>query len=1241
MQSSQNVSCYGGANGSINVNVTQGTAPYTYNWSNGATTQNISGLTSGSYSVTVTDANGCTQSLSAVISQPSAALNGSTTVTSNISCYSGNNGSVSLTVTGGTQPYSYLWSNGATSQDLTNVGAGTYSVTITDVNGCVFQTSATIAQPAGALGTSVNINQNVSCYAGNDGTVTLNVTGGTLPYTFNWSNGATTQNISNLASGTYTVTVTDANGCFASTTATVSQPTGALNVNLSTTQNVSCYGGSNGEITATVTFGTSPYTFSWSNGATTQNLTNVSYGLYWVTVTDANGCTEVQSGYVSHPYGPLQVDLQATQNVSCFGFADGEITMAVGYGTPPYTFQWSNGATTQDISNLAAGTYTVTVTDANGCTEVQSLQISQPAGALEVSLSSSQNINCYGGNNGQINVTVNQGTAPYTYNWSNGATTQNISNLTSGTYTVTVTDANGCVETLTQSLSQPAGALSAYLAAQQNVNCFGGSDANIDMEVMSGTPPYTYLWNTGDVTQDLTNVPAGTYTVTVTDANGCTELLTTTVIQPAGALNANISSTQNIGCYGASTGSINVLVSMGTSPYTYQWSNGATTQSLSNIPAGTYTVTVTDYQGCTETLSATLTQPQGALNATIQSIGNADCRGNSSGSVTISVTQGTAPYTYQWSNGATTQNLSGVNSGTYTVTVTDANGCTQTLTATVTQPAGSLSANLQSSQNVSCYGGANGSITINVSQGTAPYTYQWSNGANTQNISGLSAGTYTVTVTDANGCIETLSANITEPQGALSVSLQSSQNISCFGGNNGSIQLTVNAGTAPYTYNWNNGATTQNLSNLTAGTYSVMVTDANGCTETQTVTLTQPQGALQISVASSQQVNCYNGNDGQITVNVIQGTPPYSYSWNNGATGSTITGLAAGTYTVTVTDANGCTETMSSTITQPQQALMMTGNTSSSNCLAGVGGSVSVSPVGGTAPYTYNWTNGANTQNLTNVPQGSYTVVITDANGCTAQSEFTVTDLSAFNAQADGPTTICVGNLAYLIADSIPGATYQWYLNGQTLGGAIYPHFVTPVAGSYTVTIQHACGTFTSQPINITVNSAANITVSPNVIICPGESTQLLASGGVNYTWTPATGLDYPNVPNPVASPATSTTYTVEVENAEGCRASAQVLVTVFCDTLIIPSGYSPNNDGVNDGFVIVGIEKYPDNKIWIYNRWGNLVYKESGYKNEWNGYSNVSGIYIGKKVPAGTYFYVLDLGNDQKPRQGYIVLRY
>jgi len=1241
LQSSANVSCYAGANGEIQVNVTQGTAPYFFNWSNGATTQNISNLSSGTYSVTITDANGCTSNLSVSISQPSAPLSGSATVTSNISCYSGNNGTVDLTVTGGTSPYTYLWSNGSTTQDLTGVGAGTYSVTVTDANGCIFTASSTITQPVGALSVSASISQNVNCYGGNDGSVALNVGGGTQPYSYSWSNGSTSQNINNLVAGVYTVTVTDINGCFVTATATVAEPQGELDVTLQSSQNVNCYGGSNGNIQINVTMGTAPYSYLWNTGATTQNLNGVPTGVYTVTVTDANGCTQNESVYIGQPQAALSLSLTATQNASCFGFSDGEIVSVASDGTAPYTYLWNTGDTTSGLSNLPAGIYTVTVTDANGCTEVQSQAITQPAGALNIALQSYQNISCYRGSDGEINLTVTQGTAPYTFNWSNGAVTQNLTNITVGAYTVTVTDANGCSDTLSYTLTEPAGALSPYLAAQQNVNCFGGSDASIDLEVLAGTAPYTYLWNTGAVTQDLNNVSAGTYTVTVTDANGCVETLTTTVIEPAGALDVNVSSIQSVDCYGGSTGSISVNVNMGTIPYAFNWSNGAVTQNISNVPAGTYTLTVTDAQGCVETETVIVTQPQAALSAVIQTIQDADCFGSSTGSVSINVNQGTAPYSYNWSTGDTTQNLSNIASGTYTVTVTDANGCTQTLAAVIGQPLGALTASLNAMQSVACYGGSNGSISVNVTQGTPPYAYLWNTGATTQNIYGLSAGNYVVTITDSNGCIDTLSVLVTEPAGALTVNLQTAQNVSCYGGNDGSVQLTVTQGTAPYTYNWSNGVTTQNQTGLAAGIYSVTVTDANGCTEVASATISQPQGALQVSVSSSQNVNCFNGTDGQLTIAVTQGTSPYTYLWNNGSTTPSLTNITAGTYSVTVTDANGCTEILSATIGQPLQPLMMTGSTSSSNCLAGLGGSVNINPDGGTAPYSFNWSNGATSQNLTNVPDGSYFITITDANNCSATSQFVITDISEFNAHADGPSTICVGNVAFLIADSIPGATYQWYLNQQTLGGAVHPHFVTPVAGSYTVTIQHTCGSFTSQPIEITVNSVANISVSPNVIICPGESTQLLASGGINYSWTPVSGLDFPNVPNPVAAPAATTIYTVEVENDLGCRASAQVTVTVFCDTLIIPSGYSPNNDGVNDGFEIVGIDKYPNNKIWIYNRWGNLVYKASGYNNEWNGYSNVSGVYIGKKVPAGTYFYVLDLGDNQKPKQGYIVLRY
>jgi gliding motility-associated-like protein len=296
---------------------------------------------------------------------------------------------------------------------------------------------------------------------------------------------------------------------------------------------------------------------------------------------------------------------------------------------------------------------------------------------------------------------------------------------------------------------------------------------------------------------------------------------------------------------------------------------------------------------------------------------------------------------------------------------------------------------------------------------------------------------------------------------------------------------------------------------------------------------------------------------------------------------------------------------------------------------------------GGTSPFTYQWNNGTTTQNLNNQLAGTYTVTITDANNCTTIGSYTITDQSAFHASASGPSDICMGELAMLIADSVAGAMYQWYVDGQVLTGSNTNIYLTPASGSYTVTVSNSCGTFTSDSMVIKVHTVDNISVSPNVIICPGESTQLSATGGVSYEWNPSAGLSYSNISNPIATPDTTTHYIVTITDDYGCKATAEVEVGVLCDTLIIPSGFSPDNDVINDAFVIKGIEHYPGNKIWIYNRWGNLVYKAHDYNNEWDGVSNVSGIYIGKRVPVGTYFYVLDLNNQTKPRQGYIVMKY
>ena len=1237
----QGVLCNGGNNGSIDITVSGGTPPYTYNWSNGATTEDISNLSAGVFTATITDANGCFASVTGTITQPSASLSATASVTQNVSCFAGGNGTIDLTVNGGTSPYSYTWSNSATTEDINNLSAGTYTVSITDANGCTFTQNATVTQPSGTLSASASITQNVSCYAGANGAIDLTVNGGTSPYNFNWSNGSTTEDIGNLSAGTYVVSITDANGCTFSQSGTITQPGGALSSSASTTQNVSCFAGGNGAIDLTVNGGTVPYTYNWSNAATSEDISNLSAGTYTVSITDANGCTAVQTGAISQPLDSLSSNTIVTGNISCFSGNNGSIDLTVSGGTMPYSYVWNTGATTEDIINLSAGTYSVSIIDANGCTTNSIAIITQPAGALATNVSINQQVSCYAGSNGSIDLTVTGGTLPYTFTWSNGSTTEDISNLSAGIYTVMVNDSNGCNASVIATITQPAAALNASANITQNINCYAGNNGSIDLTSADGTVPYSYIWSNGLTTEDISGLTSGTYTVTVTDANGCTTTTSATISQPTGALNAGLNVTQNVSCYTGTNGSIDLTASDGTAPYAFNWSNGATTEDINNLAAGTYTVTVTDANGCTTTASSTVTQPSASLSASTNVTQNVSCHSGNNGAVNLTVTNGTAPYSYSWNNGSTSEDISNLVSGTYTVTVTDANGCTTVVSATITQPAASLNAAANVSQNISCYSGTNGSIALTVNGGTSPYSYNWSNGATTQNLNGLAAGNYSVTITDVNGCTTTVTAAVTQPSASLSANASVSQNVNCNSGTNGAINLTVNGGTSPYSFNWSNSATTEDLSNLSAGTYSVTITDDNGCTQSVSATVTQPSNALTAAASVTQTVSCFGGNNGSVALTVNGGTTPYSYNWSNGTNTQNLTNVSQGTYIVTITDANGCTQSASATVTAPSASISVNGSGSTANCLGGITGNITINVNGGTSPFSYQWNNGNTTQNLNNQAAGTYTVTVTDANNCTTNGSFVITDQSALNANAAGPSDICIGELAMLVADSIPGATYQWYIDGQILTGSNSNIFITPAAGSYTVTVSNSCGTFTSDSMVIKVHTIDNISISPNVIICPGESTQLNVTGGVSYEWTPTNGLSYANIPNPIASPTVTTQYVVTITNEYGCKTTGEIQVGVLCDTLIIPSGFSPNEDVINDAFVIKGIEHYPGNKIWIYNRWGNLVYKAHEYNNGWNGVSNVSGIYIGKKVPAGTYFYVLDLNNKTKPLQGYIVMKY
>ncbi|MBK7966563.1 MAG: SprB repeat-containing protein [Bacteroidetes bacterium] len=503
--------------------------------------------------------------------------------------------------------------------------------------------------------------------------------------------------------------------------------------------------------------------------------------------------------------------------------------MIAGGGSPGYTYLWNTGSSSQSISGLAAGTYTVTVTDILFCSRTFSVTVGN-SGSPQSSLVTSTPASCFSGADGSLDISVTGGTPNYTYSWSNGATTQDINLLSAGTYTVTVTDQNFCVNTNSFVVTQPT--IISLSATPSSVLCNGGSTGSIDLTVSGGTPTYTYLWSNGATNQDPTGLIAGTYTVTVTDINSCTRTQSFVVTQPT-ALSASTSSTQS-GCL-LSTGSASVSPSGGTPNYTFLWNTGATTQNINSIPAGTYTVTVTDANGCTAVRNVSVTSTNAPVISNVVNT-PASCFGGSDGSIDITITAGTPNYFYSWSNGATTEDIFGLIAGTYTVTVTDINSCSVSTSYTVSQATQVSGTAVLTPP--SCNGGANGSIDLTPAGGNGVYTYAWNNAAITQDISGLIAGTYTVTITDGNLCTGTVSFNLTEPN-IISTSVNTTLPL-CNGGTNGSIDLTVFGGTPTYSYNWSNGFVGQDPSGLVAGTYTVTVTDLNLCTRLRTVIVGQP-----------------------------------------------------------------------------------------------------------------------------------------------------------------------------------------------------------------------------------------------------------------------------------------------------------------------------------------------------------------------------------------------------------------
>ncbi|HLP52095.1 MAG TPA: T9SS type A sorting domain-containing protein [Chitinophagales bacterium] len=512
-----------------------------------------------------------------------------------------------------------------------------------------FSASATAGAPA-------------TCTAAN-GTATVTVANSAGENVYNWSNSASTAAIT-AAAGTYIVTVTDGNLCSATASAIITATSVAINPSATSTSTV-CTSNS-GTATASASAGTTPYSFLWSNNATTATISNLGAGAVNVTVTDANGC----SGTASTTVNSMDITITSTvvaTPTSC-GSSTGSVTVTPTNGTANYTYGWNVAGNSQTVSSLPAGSYQVTITDANGCSGTASGNVTTPNGPQATYVATGPS--CNGGSNGSVNVTTTGGNGNLTYTWNPSFSTEDISGLSAGTYSLTINDANNCVFTLTAIVTEP-DAITAVLEPQ-NVTCNGAADGEVTAMPSGGTGAYTYAWAGGSTGATVTGVDAGTINVTVSDANLCSASFTGAVTEPAALVIASPVVTPAT-CNGAASGSIDLTVSGGTPSYTYAWTSG-TGEDPSGLSAGTYTVTVTDANGCTATQSATVTEPA-VLGVTL-TVTDASAFGASDGSISTAVTGGTANYTYAWSNSTTNADVSNLTAGNYCLTVTDNNSCT-------------------------------------------------------------------------------------------------------------------------------------------------------------------------------------------------------------------------------------------------------------------------------------------------------------------------------------------------------------------------------------------------------------------------------------------------------------------------------------------------------------------------------------------------------------------------------------
>jgi len=780
------------------------------------------------------------------------------------------------------------------------------------------------------------------------------------------------------------------------------------------------------------------------------------------------------------------------------------------------------------------------------------------------------------GNSAQLNAVVIGNKGAVTYVWQPSATL-NISNIanpvstptTVTTYQVTASSV-GCVKT--DSVKVNTYSFTTQLITS-DVSCFGGSDGSLSAIAGNGVTPYNYLWSNGAPDAALqSQLPAGGYSVTVNDVNGCTATASQIISQPS-VLQFNNPVVNDVKCFGGSDGSISIQVIGGTPNYTYIWlPANANSNFIQGLSFGSYALTVSDSKGCLKDTAFVVSEPTELILDTASV--NVSCFGRSNGRATIIASGGTLNYTYSWSNLSSQSSIQNVQTGNYTVTVFDANQCSKQANFVIAQP---LQISLATSiiKNISCFGGNDGAATVQVNNGISPFSYLWSNNQITDTATNLNAATFDVTVTDNNGCTET--SNVTLQQPTLLQSNPSVNNVTCFGGNNGSINSNPNGGSAPYAFAWSNNQATQNATQLSFGNYTATITDANGCAHTFSNNITQPDTLR--ATANAIRETCIALWDGKLIPNAFGGTPPYSFSYSRDQFSftsipfDTVQNLSPATYTVRVADANSCSADAQATLASPPKD-EYDDIVEQPSCFGAAyqDGSIAVRGLeSANAPFKYSLNNDGNfnsTGSFKKLSAGFYSIYIVNNNGC--------------------DTTIVV---------EVP--------EPQNAVLKVLPQDTT---------------------VNVGEKVLLDVTISPYP-----------KSAITTYRWSPQQGLSCVDCANPVVTSYNDENYyEVIVTYNKGCIAKSAV--TVFTDAnpeIYTPNMFSPNGDGINDMFFVYGLG-IRDFDLKIFNRWGEKVYESTEQTQGWDGFFRNS-----KQEPGAYVYYVqvVYLNNKKFSKTGSVTL--